>query len=211
MKNFMCSLTISNEFNLATFIVGILSLCGVIINIIVTSQHNKNKRYTDLITQHRITTMEKMMNVSSNLIKSLYSIMANGCDYNKNLQTFVECKSQIFYFINYKGYAEIEMRNALNALEQLILKYSQNYSKLTEKQKNAIYETVETGSNYYQMLSSLYSKCEWQRAKLTSLSVKEKYDTEEAFKRYMEPMKDKLDQQKQVLITNTFEKIVKQK
>ena len=72
MKNLIC-LTLSNEFNLATFIVGILSLCGVVINIIVTAKNNKNKRYTDLITHHRISTMETLKNVSSNLIKSVYS------------------------------------------------------------------------------------------------------------------------------------------
>ena len=41
----LLNLAFSNEFNLATFVVGLLSLGGVIINIIVTANNNKKKRY----------------------------------------------------------------------------------------------------------------------------------------------------------------------
>lgn len=208
MKNLIC-LTLSNEFNLATFIVGILSLCGVVINIIVTAKNNKNKRYTDLITHHRISTMETLKNVSSNLIKSVYSIMVEGCDLNKNLQTYEECKAQVFYCINYKGKPEVEMRTTLSLIENLMLNYAKNHSKLTAKQKSTIFETLETGIQYYQMISCVYCKCEWQRAKYTAMSIKEEYDTNEAFEKYIQPMKAVLDKEREILHKNTFQNITK--
>lgn len=207
MKNIIL-LTLSNEFNLATFIVGILSLCGVVINIIVTAKNNKNKRYTDLITHNRISTMENLKNVSSDLIKSVYSTMVDNCDYNQALQKFTECKAQVFYCINYKGKPEVEMRTTLSLMEDLMLNLAKYHNKLTIKQKNTIYDTLDTAVKYYQMISCVYCKCEWQRAKYTALSIKEKYDTNEAFDRYIIPMKEELDKQREIIHTNTFKNII---
>ena len=209
MKNIICALSLSREFNLATFIVGILSLCGVVVNIIVTAKNNKNKRYTDLITHNRISTMENLKNVSSNIFKTIYSIMVEGCDYNKNLQTFIECKTQVFYCINFKGKPEVEMRETLTALEKLMLNFAKHHKKLNDNQKNKIFETMEVAVNYYQTISCVYCKCEWQRAKATSLSVKEVYSTDDAYERYVQPLKEELNKQKEIILNNTFENIIK--
>ena len=106
------------DFNLATFVVGLLSLAGVITNVIVTTMNNKKKRYTDLVTQRRLHTFQHIIDCSSNCIKSLYGVMTEHADDYALLQTFVENKSQIFYNTNYKAAAEKELRKALETANE---------------------------------------------------------------------------------------------
>ena len=73
------------EFNLATFVVGLMSLAGVIANIVVTSINNRKKRYTDMITQRRLRTFQSVIDNSSNCIKSVYGIITGNSDENSLL------------------------------------------------------------------------------------------------------------------------------
>ncbi len=208
----LISVALSNEFNLATFIVGILSLGGVIVNIIVTASTNKKKRYTDLITSNRVTTMQNLKQSLSNCFESIYSFMTPNANLNEEFKKFEYNKSQIFYAINYKGTAEIEMRETLNALNDLLFNYVLNVQTITKKEKEKIFETLKTGIEYLQTYSTIYCKCEWERAKNTSLfGDKEKYDTESAVKNYLKEFETELKQKKEILTNNTFSKIVKNK
>ena len=70
----------------------------------------------------------------------------------------------------------------------------------------------KTGIEYLQTYSTIYCKCEWERAKNTSLfGDKEKYDTESAVKNYLKEFETELKQKKEILTNNTFGKIVKNK
>ncbi len=197
------------DFNLATFIVGIMSLVGVITNVIVTTRNNRNKRYTDLITQRRLHTFQHIIDCSSNCIKSLYGVMTEDGNDNALVQTFVENKAQIFYNTNYKASAEKELRTALDALQGLLVGYVENKSRLTKAQKAQIFEAMKKGADYYQAISSVYCKCEWVRIKEITLSVKDQMDTQkEYFERVKEIEKD-VSKNKKFLFENTFDKIVK--
>lgn len=207
----MINMLLTNEFNLATFIVGIFSLIGVIVNIIVTTVNNKKKRYTDLITQRRINTMQNLIDSSSNCIKSLYGVMNENCNYDAILQTFIENKSQIFYDTNYKGKSEQELRFALDALQDLLIKYILNKNSITQKQKEQIFKTIKCGVEYYQLLSCVYCKCEWIRIKETTLSVKESVDTQMEYDNRIKELSSKLETNKNILFNNTFENIVNKK
>ncbi|MBR4745275.1 MAG: hypothetical protein IK070_01015 [Clostridia bacterium] len=197
------------DFNLATFIVGIMSLVGVVANIIVTTIINKQKRYTDLVTQRRLRTFQHIIDCSSNCIKSMYGVMTEGCDDNMLLQIFVENKTQIFYNTNYKAQAEKGLREALTLLQDLLVKYVTNKKALTKSQKEKIFDTMKKGVDYYQAISGVYCKSEWVRIKQTSLSAKDNMDTQhEYFDRLKEIEKD-IEPNKKALYENTFENIVK--
>ncbi|MBR1890718.1 MAG: hypothetical protein IJ817_03440 [Clostridia bacterium] len=199
------------DFNLATFIVGILSLAGVTANIIVTAINNRKKRYTDLVTQRRLHTFQHIIDCSSNCIKSLYGVMTEGGNANLLVQQFIENKSQIFYNTNYKAPAEKELRDALDALQDLLVGYVENKENLTKAQKEKIFQTMKCGAEYYQAISAVYCKCEWVRIKKTALSVKDDMDTE---KEYFERIKDvekTVSENKKMLFENTFEKITAKK
>ncbi len=207
----LLNLAFSNEFNLATFVVGLLSLGGVIINIIVTANNNKKKRYTDLITHRRITTMQAMMDCSSCCIKSMYSIMTDDCNFNANLDDFIKNKSQLFYDTNYKSKPELELREALNLMEDMLINYTKNHNYLNDKQKEKIFDVIKVMTEYYQLVSCIYCKCEWERIKITSLSVKENYDTKKQYFAKKEEFKDILDSQRQFLLNNKYSDIIKDK
>lgn len=198
-----------HDFNLATFIVGLLSLCGVIANIIFTAINNRKKRYTDLITQRRLHTFQHIIDCSSNCIKAIFGLMTEGANENSLLQSFVENKNQIFYCTNYKAKAEKELRNALTLLQNLFVSYVINKEKLKDDQKIKIFDTMKKGAEYYQAISSVYCKSEWVRIKETTLSVKDNIDTQtEYFERLKDIEKD-IAKNKQALYENTFETIVK--
>ena len=197
------------DFNLATFVVGILSLSGVVLNIIFTTINNRKKRYTDLITQRRLHTFQLIIDCSSRCVREIYGLATDKRDSSVLLQNFVENKAQIFYNTNYKASAEKELRDALNALERLFVCYVENEEKLTKNQKAKIFEVMKAGADYYQVISAVYCKCEWVRIKETALSVKDTMDTQKAyFDRVAEIEKD-LEKNKNILFENTFEKIVK--
>lgn len=198
-----------NNFNLATFIVGILSLCGVIANIIVTSINSKKKRYTDFVTHRRLTTFQNIIDCSSKCVKALYGLMMENADDGALLQTFIENKTQIFFNINYKTAAEKELRDALDALQELTLKYVENKSKLTKEQKTKIFDTMRHGADYFQAISSVYFKCEWVRIKETSVSAKESVDDQKEYFERVKEIEGSLTKNKKILFENTFEKITK--
>lgn len=197
------------DFNLATFVVGILSLSGVVLNIVFTTINNRKKRYTDLITQRRLHTFQLIIDCSSRCVREIYGLATDKRDSSVLLQNFVENKAQIFYNTNYKASAEKELRDALDALERLFVCYVENEEKLTKNQKAKIFEVMKAGADYYQVISAVYCKCEWVRIKETALSVKDTMDTQKAyFDRVAEIEKD-LEKNKNILFENTFEKIVK--
>ena len=197
------------DFNLATFVVGILSLSGVVLNIVFTTINNRKKRYTDLITQRRLHTFQLIIDCSSRCVREIYGLATDKRDSSILLQNFVENKAQIFYNTNYKASAEKELRDALDALERLFVCYVENEEKLTKNQKAKIFEVMKAGADYYQVISAVYCKCEWVRIKETALSVKDTMDTQKAyFDRVAEIEKD-LEKNKNILFENTFEKIVK--
>lgn len=197
------------DFNLATFVVGILSLSGVILNIVFTTINNRKKRYTDLITQRRLHTFQLIIDCSSRCVREIYGLATDKRDSSVLLQNFVENKAQIFYNTNYKASAEKELRDALDSLERLFVCYVENEEKLTKNQKAKIFEVMKAGADYYQVISAVYCKCEWVRIKETTLSVKDTMDTQKAyFDRVAEIEKD-LEKNKNILFENTFEKIVK--
>ena len=197
------------DFNLATFVVGILSLSGVVLNIVFTTINNRKKRYTDLITQRRLHTFQLIIDCSSRCVREIYGLATDKRDSSVLLQNFVENKAQIFYNTNYKASAEKELRDALDSLERLFVCYVENEEKLTKNQKAKIFEVMKAGADYYQVISAVYCKCEWVRIKETALSVKDTMDTQKAyFDRVAEIEKD-LEKNKNILFENTFEKIVK--
>ncbi|MBQ8468421.1 MAG: hypothetical protein IJ542_01545 [Clostridia bacterium] len=197
------------DFNLATFVVGILSLCGVMVNIIFTAQNNKKKRYTELITQRRLNTFQHIIDCSSSCIKAVYGIITQKLDDNTLLQTFVENKSQIFYDTNYKAAAEKDLRNALTKIEDLVVNYIANKETLSKEQKTKLFEVLRRGCDYYQTISCVYCKCEWVRIKETALSVKETVDTQQEYFRRADEIKADFEENKKVLEENTFDKILK--
>jgi len=197
------------DFNLATFIVGLLSLAGVITNVVVTTINNRKKRYTDLVTQRRLHTFQHIIECSSDCIKTLYGVMAGGGDDNALLQKFIGAKSQIFYNTNYKASAEKELREALTLLQNLLVDYVENKDQLTKEQKAKIFETMKRGADYYQAISAVYCKTEWVRIKETTISAKDNVNTQqEYFDRIKEVEKD-IAANKKALKENTFDKIVK--
>ena len=197
------------DFNLATFVVGILSLIGVITNVVVTTINNRKKRYTDLITQRRLQTFQRIIDCSTNCIKSVYGVTSGVSDDSLMLSTFVENKLQIFYNTNYKAAAEKELREALTLLHNLLESYVKNKDTLTSEQKDQIFDTLKAGAEYYQVISAVYCKCEWVRIKETTLSVKETMDTQKEYFDRVEDMKSNIENNKKALYTNTFENIVK--
>jgi len=197
------------DFNLATFVVGILSLAGVITNVIVTTINNRKKRYTDLVTQRRLHTFQHIIDCSSNCIKALYGIMSEHCDDYALVQSFVENKSQIFYNTNYKAKAEKELRDALTLLQNLMVSYTENKDKLSKEQKTKIFDTMKKGADYYQAISAVYCKCEWVRIKETTMSVKDTMDTESAYFERVKEIEENIAENKKALYENTFENITK--
>lgn len=197
------------DFNLATFVVGILSLSGVIINIVFTTINNRKKRYTDLVTQRRLHTFQHIIDCSSNCIKALYGVTTEGCDDNVLLQSFIENKCQIFYNTNYKAAAEKELREALRLLQDLLVSYVENKDRLTKAQKARIFETMKAGADYYQTISAVYCKSEWVRIKETALSVKDNVDTQKEYFERIQYVEKNVENNKKVLYNNTFDTIVK--
>lgn len=197
------------DFNLATFVVGILSLSGVVLNIVFTTINNRKKRYTDLITQRRLHTFQLIIDCSSRCVREIYGLATDKRDSSVLLQNFVENKAQIFYNTNYKASAEKELRDALDALERLFVCYVENEEKLTKNQKAKIFEVMKAGADYYQVISAVYCKCEWVRIKETALSVKDTMDTQKAYFDRVAEIEKNLEKNKNILFENTFEKIVK--
>ena len=198
-----------SDFNLATFIVGILSLTGVMINIVVTTINNKNKRYTDLITQRRLKTFQHIIDCSTSAIKAVYGIMTCEGSEKEYLQSFIENKTQIFYNTNYKAEAEKELRTALTLMQDLLVSYVANKDSLSKEQKDKVFETLKAGVNYYQAVSGVYCKCEWVRIKEASLKIKETTDTQEEYFRRVKEIEKDVNPNKKILFENTFEKITK--
>lgn len=197
------------DFNLATFVVGILSLSGVVLNIVFTTINNRKKRYTDLITQRRLHTFQLIIDCSSRCVREIYGLATDKRDSSVLLQNFVENKAQIFYNTNYKASAEKELRDALDSLERLFVCYVENEEKLTKNQKAKIFEVMKAGADYYQVISAVYCKCEWVRIKETALSVKDTMDTQKAYFDRVAEIEKNLEKNKNILFENTFEKIVK--
>lgn len=197
------------DFNLATFVVGLLSLSGVILNIIFTTISNRNKRYTEMVTQRRLKTFQHIIDCSSNCIKALYGVMTEKADDTALLQSFVENKAQIFYNTNYKAMAEKELREALDLLQDLLVKYVSNKDTLTREQKSKIFDTMRKGADYYQAISGVYCKSEWVRIKQTTISAKDNVDTQKEYFGRIKEVESIIAQNKQVLYDNTYERLTK--
>lgn len=197
------------DFNLATFVVGLLSLAGVITNIVATTISNRKKRYTEMITQRRLKTFQHIIDCSSGCIKALYGVMTEKADDTALLQSFVENKAQIFYNTNYKALAEKELREALDLLQDLLVKYVTNKEKLTSEQKSKIFETMKKGADYYQAISGVYCKSEWVRIKQTTVSVKDNVDTQKEYFGRIKEVETIIAQNKSALYDNTFERLTK--
>ena len=197
------------DFNLATFVVGLLSLSGVILNIIFTTISNRNKRYTEMVTQRRLKTFQHIIDCSSNCIKALYGVMTEKADDTALLQSFIENKAQIFYNTNYKAMAEKELREALDLLQDLLVKYVTNKDTLTREQKSKIFDTMRKGADYYQAISGVYCKSEWVRIKQTTISVKDNVDTQKEYFGRIKEVESLIAQNKQVLYDNTYERLTK--
>lgn len=197
------------DFNIATFVVGIMSLSGVITNIIVTTINNRKKRYTDLITQRRLRTFQHIIDCSSNCITSLYGIISEEGNEEELVKEFIENKTQIFYNTNYKAAAEKEVREALTLLQNLLLGYIAEKKNLTEDKKKKVFDTMRKGIEYYQAISGVYCKCEWVRIKETTISVKERIDTQKEYFDRVAEIADTIAPDKEALYKNTFEKLVK--
>lgn len=200
-----------HDFNLATFIVGLLSLSGVIANIIFTAVNNRKKRYTDLITQRRLHTFQHIIDCSGNCIRAVFGLMAESCNENALLQEFIENKTQIFYCTNYTAAAEKELRDALTLIQNLFVGYVQNKNKLNKDQKTKIFDTMKKGTEYYQAISTVFCKSEWVRIKETTISVKDKIDTQKEYFDRIKEIEKEIEPNKQALFENTFENIMKSK
>jgi len=197
------------DFNLATFVVGLLSLVGVILNIIFTTLNNKKKRYADMIIQRRLKTFQHIIDCSSNCIKALYGVMTEKANDTELMQSFIENKAQIFYNTNYKALAEKELREALDLLQDLLIKYVANKETLSKEQKSKIFDTMRKGADYYQAISGVYCKSEWVRIKQTTISVKDNIDTQKEYFGRIKEVENLIAQNKSALYDNTFERITK--
>ncbi|MDE6583344.1 MAG: hypothetical protein K2K31_01675 [Clostridia bacterium] len=159
-----------DDFNLATLIVGIISLCGVMVNIIVTSLNNRKKRYVDLIISERIRNMKNLEKYMSELISTLYAFMTPNCDFDAEFKNFEFNKQMILYSMNFLLGSDKSIGDVLCKLDDLLFDYSQNMDKLNKQQKDQFNKSVRAGMNALQILTRIYNKCEWERSKDSSLN-----------------------------------------
>ena len=112
------------DFNLATLIVGLLSLTGVVVNICVTMIADKKRRYTGLITTHRISSMKAAETLFSKIIGCLYNFRIPSTDKVAEFKTFELNKQEVLYLIGQNGSPEDEIRRVLAVIDQFLFMYS---------------------------------------------------------------------------------------
>lgn len=196
-----------DDFNLATLIVGILSLIGVVSNICVTVIADRKRRYTNLITTHRIANMKNVEKLISKLINNLYSFLV-PVDKVEEFKNFELNKQEILYAIGTEGYPENEIREVLCNIDKLLFAYSVDKRELSHDQRHKFFDIIKVGIECFQSLTRLYTKCEWEKCKHTSLyGTEKKFDKEKLIDSFPQAEKEKIASQIKFLAENDYDYI----
>ena len=197
------------DFNLATLIVGLLSLSGVVVNICVTMIADKKRRYTGLITTHRISSLKAAETLFSKIIGSLYNFRIPSTDKVAEFKTFELNKQEVLYLIGQNGSPEDEIRRVLAAVDQFLFMYSVNKTELNKKQTHRLYEILKETIDCLQNLTRAYAKCEWEKCKFTSANGDDKsFNKEKVINNFYINNKDKADEQIKFLEENDFQSVL---
>ncbi len=197
------------DFNLATLIVGLLSLTGVVVNICVTMIADKKRRYTGLITTHRISSMKAAEILFSKIIGCLYNFCIPSTDKVAEFKTFELNKQEVLYLIGQNGSPEDEIRRVLAVVDQFLFMYSVNKIELNKKQTHRFYDILKESIDCLQNLTRAYAKCEWEKCKHTSTSGNEKnFNKEKVLNNFYINNKEKTDAQIKFLEENDFQSVL---
>ena len=197
------------DFNLATLIVGLLSLSGVVVNICVTMIADKKRRYTGLITTHRISSMKAAETLFSKIIGCLYNFRIPSTDKVAEFKTFELNKQEVLYLIGQNGSPEDEIRKVLAIVDQFLFMYSVNQTALNKKQTHKLYEILKESIDCLQNLTRAYAKCEWEKCKYTSANGNEKsFNQEKVFNDFYINNKEKTYEQIKFLEENDFQSVL---
>lgn len=200
------------DFNVASLIVGILSLAGVIVNICVTMASDKKRRYTGLITNHRISSLTATEKLFSNIIGSMYNFLIPSTDKVEEFKSFELNKQEALYMIGQEGCPDAEIREVLGLVEQLLFYSSVEKKTLTRDQTHKFYDIVKVGIDCLQSLTKAYTKCEWEKCKLQSVYGAEKsFNEKKVLNNFYIQDKEKVDGQIQFLKENYFQSIFENK
>ncbi len=197
------------DFNLATLIVGILSLSGVVVNICVTMIADKKRRYTGLITTHRIQSMKSVETIFSRIIGSLYNFRIPSTDKVAEFKTFELNKQEVLFLIGMVGSPETEIRQVLGLVDQFLFFASVEKTPLTKKQTHKFYDIIKVAIDCLQNLTRAYAKCEWEKCKYTSSFGNEKrFDKQKVLNDYYINNKQKVEEQLKFLAENDFQSVL---
>lgn len=197
------------DFNLATLIVGILSLTGVIVNICVTMIADKKRRYTGLITSHRISSMKAAETLFSKIIGCLYNFRIPSTDKVAEFKAFELNKQEVFYLIGQGRSPEDEIRQVLGMLDQFLFLYSVDKTTLTKKQTQRLYEILKVAIDCLQSATRAYTKCEWEKCKYGSTYGSErKFDYNKALSDFYANIKANVAEQIKFLEQNDYQSLL---
>lgn len=197
------------DFNLATLIVGILSLSGVVVNILVTMIADKKRRYTSLITSHRISSMKAAETLFSKIIGCMYNFRIPSTDKVAEFKAFELNKQEVLYLIGQDGSPESEIRQVLGYVDQFLFLYSVDKTELSKKQTHRLYEILKVGIDCLQNLTRAYAKCEWEKCKhASSYGNEKKFDNEKVLNNFYINNKENVEEQIKFLEVNDFQSLL---
>lgn len=197
------------DFNLATLIVGILSLAGVIVNICVTMISDKKRRYTSLITSHRISSMKSAESLFSKIIGHLYNFRIPSTDRVAEFKGFELDKQEVFYLIGQGSSPEDEIRQVLGILDQFLFLYSVEKGTLTRKQTHRMCDILKVGTDCLQSLTRAYAKCEWEKCKYAGTYGSEKnFNSAKVLEDFYKNIKGDVAKQIKFLEENDFQSVI---
>ena len=200
------------DFNLATLIVGLLSLSGVIVNIFVTMIADKKRRYTSLITSHRISSMKAAETLFSKIIGCMYNFRIPSTDKVSEFKNFELNKQEVLYLIGQDGSPEAEIRQVLGIVDHFLFFYSVDKTALSKKQIHKFYEVLKTAIDCLQNLTRAYAKCEWEKCKhASSYGNEKKFDNEKVLNNFYINNKENVEEQIKFLQENDFQSILDMK
>lgn len=197
------------DFNLATLIVGLLSLSGVVVNICVTMIADKKRRYTGLITTHRISSMKAAETLFSKIIGNLYSFRIPSTDKVAEFKAFELNKQEVLYLIGQNGSPEDEIRQVLTDVDKFLFFSSVDKTELSREQQHRFYDILKVAIDCLQNLTRAYAKCEWEKCKYTSTYGSEaKFDKAKVLNNFYINDKEKVDEQMKFLHENDFDSVL---
>ncbi len=93
-----------------------------------------------------------------------------------------------------------------------MFKYATEEKQLTKKQKEELNKTLKCGIESLQVVTRIYTKCEWERCKDTSIhGDSSKYNTNKAFDTMFKKYEKETLEEMENLSKNTYESIIGKK